>query len=155
MTSLSIGVGKMRLCRSVAAALPLLLLLTACGPYVSTASALENPATPESTDPSAPPVVAELTCEGDQRSHGIYDYFTDASAGNDASTPEDAARLWEPSDDDVVVAEKAAGQALVWLIRADGTAHTRLGVRRFDDGTWGVETSESCVGGGAPSHRRD
>lgn len=146
----------MRPQRSVATAVLPLLLLIACGPTASTVATARDAATASgSTDPSAQPVVAELTCEGNQRSQGIYDYFTDASAGNDATTPEDAARRWEPSGDDVVIADKAAGQAVVWLIRADGTAHTRLGLRRFDDGTWGVETSESCVDGLEPSRRRD
>lgn len=94
------------------------------------------------------PAVEALTCDSDYRSVGILDHFTDS--GGKASPEEAAASA--AGGDDIVVDEPAGDVTTVWVLRPDGTAHTQLGLRQFKDGTWIVETENSCAGrnGSAP-----
>lgn len=142
--------------------LPLVLLVAGCGQEGRsidtardrTSGRAPDPAAATSSKSASSPVVEELTCYTNQRSVGFYDYFTDASSGSDARTPEQAAQSWAAPDEDVVT-EKTASGAVVWVLRTDGTAHTRLDLQSFRDGTWAVEQSEACSGPDHGLHRRD
>ncbi|MEJ7794154.1 MAG: hypothetical protein WKF50_01265, partial [Nocardioides sp.] len=88
------------------------------------------------------PDVEALTCSTGQRVVGIYDHF---SNGGGKESPEAAAQTWA-KDDEVVVDESGDSGTVVWVLRPDGTAHTALYLRHFADGTWIVESEESCAG---------
>jgi hypothetical protein len=88
------------------------------------------------------PRIQGLTCSTKQRSMGIFDHFSNSGG---AESPEAAVKPMVGTDE-VVVEESAEGGAAVWVLRTDGTAHTRLGLRQFADGTWVVEETDSCSG---------
>jgi hypothetical protein len=95
------------------------------------------------------PAVEALTCDSDYRSFGIFDHFTN---GGGEAFPEDAVAD-AAGGDDIVVDEPDGDTTTVWVLRPDGTAHTQLGLRQFEDGTWILETEDSCAGRVGPAHR--
>jgi len=109
--------------------------------------ASENPSAVSA--PSATRTVTErrsvhgLTCRSEMRSDGILDYIS--SAGG-TETPQKAARVLARPQDDVVIRGRNPSGATAFLLRPNGTAHTRLGLVVLDDETWRVETVESCAG---------
>lgn len=99
----------------------------------------------QAEDAARPP--EDLTCYTNRRTSGIFDHFL---SGGGEESPEGAARTLAHGDDIVVDAAADDGPA-VWVLRPDETAHTRLGLRQFADGTWIVESMESCRDGVRPS----
>jgi len=87
--------------------------------------------------------VRGLTCRSDMRVDGTLDYI---SSTGGMETPQEAADALARTQDDVVIQSRSRSRATVFLLRPNGTAHTRLGVVVLDDGTWRVETVESCSG---------
>lgn len=108
----------------------------------------DEPSADIASTPPAPttstPTVLGLTCTSNQRSAGIIDNF---SNGGGAPSVEAAVRTWADGDE-VVVGEEGRRSAVVWVLRNDGTAHTKLGLRRFSDGTWTLEQVDACAGRG-------
>lgn len=88
------------------------------------------------------PDVEALTCYSNQRAVGFYYH---ASSGGGKESPEAAAQTWA-KDDEVLVDESGDNGTVVWVLRPDGTAHTKLHLRNLADNTWIVESKESCVG---------
>jgi hypothetical protein len=93
--------------------------------------------------------IERLTCENDMRSGGTLDYF--ASTGG-AQTPEKAARAVARPAERIVIADETPSSAHAYVMRADGSAHTRLDLVVLSDGTWRVDGMESCSGEGPGSH---
>lgn len=106
-----------------------------------------NSAVPEGFNEE--PDVDTLTCDSEYRSVGIFDHWTN---GGGESSPEQAVAD-AAGGDDMVVDEPDGEFRTVWVLRPDGTAHTQLGLRQFEDGTWILETEESCVRRVSPAHR--
>ena len=86
--------------------------------------------------------VEGLTCDTNERVSGVFDHF--ANRGG-AESPEAAAQGF--ADGDELVVDPEDGDGVVWVLRPDGTAHTRLGLRHLADDTWIVEYQDSCSGG--------
>lgn len=115
-------------------------VLAGCGDDPGNAREASEPvANSESTEP-AEPAITSLTCSSNQRAMGIFDHFSDG--GGDES-PEAAVESFAAGDAIVVDVRHPDGPT-VWILRPDRTAHTQLGLRHFEDGTWIVETQDSC-----------
>ena len=126
------------------------LLVPACG-CGSTQEVGPVPSGPADSSASQPdatnhPVIDDLTCHGDRRVVGTLDYVAGASG---APTLDDAVSSWVGTDD-FTVQDLASSRVDVFVLRADGTAHTRVQVSSRRDGTWRVESMESCRPSGAP-----
>lgn len=124
-------------CRALAVMVPALLMVN-CGedkgvPDRAATAALGRDATE--------PVIENLLCYTDQRSAGIFDHF---SNGGGEESPEAAVQAWA-DEHEVVVDQSGDSGAVVWVLRANRTAHTRLELRQFADGTWIVEYQDSCA----------
>jgi len=86
------------------------------------------------------PAIKDLTCKTQLRGSAIYDYFLE---GGGRESPEAAAQS-RADGDEVVVEEPVHGQTVAWVLRPDGTAHTRLDLLRLPDDTWRVVGLEVC-----------
>lgn len=80
-----------------------------------------------------------IVCEGDERVGGTFDYV--AGARGDP-TPEEAVERRLADGESFVMTEDGR---TAWVLRADGTAHTRLGL--MHPRGWLVETTDGCPGG--------
>ena len=89
-----------------------------------------------------------LTCPNELRSGG-HPYYTRSTGG--AETAEDAVMLLADAGDEVVIEEARASRTTAYLLRADGTAHSRFDLIALRDGTWRVEGTESCGDEGLPA----
>jgi hypothetical protein len=131
-----------------------LLLLAGCGSESlpdgastdtangSTAAASEN----ETPKPDTEHLnVKGLTCSTDARSVGTLDFFGDAGG---TETAEAAARVIAEPSDGVVLQQQSVKSAVAYVLRPNETAYMRLDLVTLSDGTWRVETVESCPGEG-------
>jgi hypothetical protein len=89
----------------------------------------------------------DLTCSTGRRESGSFDYSADARG---ADSPLVAAKSFAAGDE-IVLDEATDHGPAVWVLRPDGTAHTRLGLRQTADGTWLVDGQESCSDRTGPS----
>ncbi len=126
------------------AAVLLPILLAGCGAVTAQDGRGEGSGGDATGEPSAESaVVHELTCDTEMRSAGTLDFF---SSTGGAATAEAAARVLAKPGGDVVVKSQTESHATAYLLRADGTASSELGLVVLDDDTWIVETMESCSG---------
>lgn len=122
--------------------LALLAVLTLAGCGDETAN--DTPAAQVSNAAVAP---TGVTCEGD-KVVSIIDFF---EIPDGAESPAEAARTWGGVDGDPVALGDDGVSAFV--LRDDGTAHTKLSLIG-DDGTgWAVGATESCSGEGPIARR--
>lgn len=129
-------------CRLAVALLIPSILLLACGASrgVVEGNAAKDAGLHQAQDQ---PRVHALACNTNQRSMAIYDHFSDEGG---LESPEAAVKPFVGTDE-VVVDESGEGGPVVWVLRADGTAHTRFELRQFADGTFVVEQADSCLDG--------
>ena len=106
-------------------------------------SPLKRAATAEETSTELPEVHG-LTCQNEMRGAGTFD-FVPSTGGKE--TPDGAAKVLAKGDD-VVVEGQTKSRASAYLLRADGTAYSRLDLIVLSDGTWRIEGIESCSGEG-------
>ena len=81
----------------------------------------------------------EIVCEGDERVGGTFDYVVGAKGD---PTPEEAVERRLAEGESFVMTENGR---TAWVLRSDGTAHTRLGL--IHPKGWLVETTDGCPGG--------
>ncbi len=81
----------------------------------------------------------EIVCDGDERVGGTFDYAVGAKGD---PTPEEAVERRLAASESFVLTENGR---TVWVLRSDGTAHTRLGL--IHPKGWLVETTGGCPGG--------
>jgi hypothetical protein len=80
-----------------------------------------------------------MVCASDERGLGTIDYVAGAKGD---PTPEEAIEAYVADGESFVMTEDGR---TAWVLRPDGTAHTRLGLVRVTG--WLVETTETCAGG--------
>ena len=80
-----------------------------------------------------------MVCDGDERVAGTFDYVMGAKGD---PTPEEAVEHRLAEGESFVMTENGR---TAWVLRPDGTAHTRLGL--IHPKGWLVETTDGCPGG--------
>jgi hypothetical protein len=128
-------------CPWLAAVVPALLSV-GCGVYGGTADRAQVVSRRDAAG-----VPQGLTCSSGLRVQGFIDYSADARG---ADSPLVAAKRFAAGDE-IVLDETTDQGPAAWVLRPDGTARTRLGLRQSADGTWLVDDQESCGDGTGPS----
>jgi hypothetical protein len=91
-----------------------------------------------------------LACDSNQLV-GLSDTYT-TNTGGAHTLAEAVAPLADPGGG-VSIQDQTQVGATAYLLRADGTAYSKVGLLVLDDNTWRVDSMESCSGD-LPPHRK-